>query len=145
MKKRICTISRTIIFILAALLAGCVSPAEFIIDSASQSESSSETAVHFSDYVYDPESAGYYTGTHAAVREDGYYLVINRVLYFFDIQLDTLFPLCTKASCLHKDQTCDGYIYDFSKSTGYNGWSSNARDNRIYYDGGNRYIRCALR
>jgi len=139
--QRLC---KTKMYIIAALvfclsLSGCTSPAEFTEDSSSQSESPSAAEVRFPDYVYDPENAGYSVGNYAAVREDGYYLVINRVLHFFDIRQDILFPLCTKVSCLHKDQTCDGYIYDFSKSTGYNGWSSNACDNRIYYDGGNLY------
>ena len=110
MKKRICTISRTIIFILAAFLAGCVSPAEFTKDSGSQEEIPTETAVRFPDYIYDQETAQDSYGTHAAVQEKGYYLIANHVLYFHDVRSDLLFPLCTKESCRHKDETCNAYI-----------------------------------
>ena len=118
------------------LLSGCVSPAEFSTDPASQAESSSENAARFPDYVYDPESAEYYSGTYAAVREDGYYLLINSILHFYDIQSDTLFPLCTKASCLHKDKTCDAYCYqerDNDSEYYKNGWAANAYNYWIVY------------
>ena len=131
-------IAHIAVVIILLFLSGCTSPAEFTTDPVSQSESPSEAAVLFPDYVYDPDAARYYSGNYAVSNEDGYYLVINRVLHFFDIRQDTLFPLCTKASCLHRDQTCDGYVYDFSKSARndlyVNGWSANARDGRIYYN-----------
>ena len=67
-------------------LPGCVSPAEFTEDPALQSESPSAAEVRFPDYVYDPENVRYSCGSSAAVKENGYYLVINYSLYFYDVQ-----------------------------------------------------------
>ena len=139
--QRLC---KAIIYIIEALvlclsLSGCVSPAEFTQSPASQPESPSEAAVLFPDYVYDQESLRYSSGPRASVKEDGYYLVINYALYFYDIQSDMLFPLCTKASCIHKDETCDAYVnnHNLIPKTGehiiVNGWRANASDYRIYY------------
>ena len=140
MKKRICTISRTIIFILAAFLAGCVSPAEFTKDSGSQEEIPTETAVQFPDYIYDQETAQDSYGTRAAVQEKGYYLIANHVLYFHDVRSDLLFPMCTKESCRHKDETCNAYI-NARKNWSIDGkgedymddWAEEAVGDKIWY------------
>ena len=131
-----------IFIILCLLLPGCISPAEFTADPSSQSRSSSETEVCFPDYVYDPEEAMYYSHNYAAVREDGYYLVINNVLHFYDIQSDMLFPLCTKESCLHMDNTCDAYCFqERNRNTeNYkNGLAANAYNYWITYHGDQLY------
>ena len=119
---------------------GCVNPADFTLSPSSQGESSIEAAVQFPDYVFDQETALNSYGAHASVQEKGYYLTANNVLYFYDVQSDTLFPLCTKESCRHKDDTCDAYVY-VRQSWGYNGegedfmddWAEEAIDYKIYY------------
>ena len=128
------------VLLLFVFLSGCISPAEFTADPASEAGSSSEAQVRFPDYVYDPEEARYYSGNYAVSNEDGYYLAANRVLYFYDIQKDTMFPLCTKASCLHKDPACEAYIFDVERSDEYvNGWAANARIGWICHDRGQLY------
>ena len=124
---------------LCLLLSGCVSPAEFTVDPAVQSQSPSESEIKFPDYVYDQESLRYSSGRRAAAKENGYYLVINYALYFYDIQSEMLFPLCTKTSCLHKDETCDAYVYNYymNPKTGediiLNGWYANVSGYKLFY------------
>ncbi len=139
---------KTKMYIIAALvfclfLPGCVSPAEFTTVPAFQSQSSSETEILFPDFVYDQEAARYSSGTHAVLSEDGYYLAINNALYFYDIQSDMLFPLCTKESCQHRDETCDAGLFNrFGSSDGenyVNGWASNALGYKFYYYQGHLY------
>ena len=140
--RKLTNLGRIKFFIAFALifclsLPGCVSPAEFTEKPSLQSESPSAAEVRFPDYVYDPENAWH---AYIANAENGYYLPFNYSLYFYDIQSDLLFPLCTKASCLHKDETCDAYIYN-RKNWGFNGegedfvddWTSNAVDGKIFY------------
>ena len=140
--RKLTNLGRIKFFIAFALifclsLPGCVSPAEFTEKPSVQSESPSAAEVRFPDYVYDPENAWH---AYRANAENGYYLSLNYSLYFYDIQSDLLFPLCTKASCLHKDETCDAYIYN-RKNWGFNGegedfvddWTSNAVDGKIFY------------
>ena len=110
MKKGVSTIRKAVIFALAAFLAGCINPTEFTSSPPSPGESSTESAVRFPDYVYDQEASQDSYGTRAAVQEKGYYLLANSILYFHDVQSDLLFPLCTKESCRHKDETCNAYI-----------------------------------
>ncbi len=133
------------VFVLCFCLLGCIGPEDFTVDSTFQSESFFENVTRFPDYEFDPESSLEHTRSCAASCEAGYYLSINNILHFYDVQSDTLFPLCTKESCRHIDETCDAYIFDWtSSSISYgkttNGWCANAVDYKIYYNNDRLYM-----
>ena len=140
--SRLFTARKTIFYIsclvfLMILIPGCISPVEFTEDAFVTSRSSSETSDRFPDYEYNPETLRYASGPRAAVKEDGYYLEINSALYFYDIQTEMLFPLCTKASCLHKDETCPAFIFNAGWRSDDEErvkiWTDTAYGHRIWY------------
>jgi len=85
-------------------LSACVKPGEFESESGSP-----ENEAKFPDYVFQAEQAQHSAGKSAAVGAGGYYFVADRILYFYQIDAEEAFPLCTKTSCLHKDQTCNAF------------------------------------
>lgn len=63
----------------------------------------------FPDYAYD-DGPQYYAASHAAVSEDGYYYISNKILYFYDVAADVASAVCSKAECSHDTSRCDAYV-----------------------------------
>ena len=91
------------IFFMMAMLAACT---QYQIN-----EEQSDNNNPFPDYVYNQEKEqGVYGQSDMAIAENGYYYVIDNVLYFYNINSDVNMPLCSKVNCNHDGETCDAYV-----------------------------------
>ena len=48
--------------------------------------------------------------TRSALSDVGYYYSVNGGIWFADLQSGTNIPLCTKAGCSHRENSCEVYI-----------------------------------
>lgn len=65
----------------------------------------------FPNYEYDQEKAQSPYGTsRMAISSDGYYYIINNILYFYNVNSDVNMPLCSRVNCDHNDSDCDAYV-----------------------------------
>ncbi len=106
----------SLLLLFASFLAciGCEKPGNFYPEPYTE-EMSALPEELFPDYIYDEEGAPLHSSTRAAVAEDGYYFIANRILYFYNINDNVLFPLCTKTSCQHDSKSCEAFIFDFEE------------------------------
>ena len=142
MDRNICAIDKKWILLLVSflsvlILSGCVASSDFTEGTAEITESTQEQHF-FPDYVYDQEKAQSLADTYYAVSEEGYYYIANSILYFYDISDGNAFPLCTKASCMHTDQKCNAYIYDYTDERP--DWVTNSLYEKIYYYNAHLYM-----
>ena len=99
--------------ILCMCFSGCISAGSFSSFSAEESTpgsysgSSAEESIPaqniFPDWDYNEDKAQVFSQRRAAVTENGYYFEAGHILYYYDIEEETAFPLCTKESCLHQE------------------------------------------
>jgi len=76
------------IFFMRAMLAACT---KYQIN-----EEQSDNNNPFPDYVYNQEKEqGVYGQSDMAIAENGYYYIIDNVLYFYNINSDVNMPLCS--------------------------------------------------
>lgn len=79
----------SVIFFMMAMLAACT---KYQIN-----EEQSDNNNPFPDYVYNQEKEqGVYGQSDMAIAENGYYYIIDNVLYFYNINSDVNMPLCSK-------------------------------------------------
>ncbi|WP_195366755.1 cyclic lactone autoinducer peptide [Lachnospira eligens] len=76
-------------------------------------DESTET-ISFEDYNYDNNNAQLQCVGNSAISESGYYLVINGLLYYYDISTDFCSPCCYNANCNHSDEKCAAYLNDIT-------------------------------
>ena len=99
------------IFFMMAMLAACT---KYQIN-----EEQSDNNNPFPDYVYNQEKEqGVYGQSDMAIAENGYYYVIDNVLYFYNINSDVNMPLCSKVNCNHDGETCDAYVSGINTENG---------------------------
>lgn len=92
----------------------------------------------FPDYVYNQETAqGMYGHSKMAIAENGYYYIINNILYFYNISSGTNMPLCSKINCFHSDDTCDAYVRGVDAENGI--FKCNCMDEKIMFYNGKLY------
>ena len=114
--------------ILCMCFSGCISAGSFSSFSAEESTpgsysgSSAEESIPaqniFPDWDYNEDKAQIFSQRRAAVTENGYYFEAGHILYYYDIEEETAFPLCTKESCLHQDKHCNAYVTEYSPENG---------------------------
>ena len=74
----------------------------------------------FPDYEYNQELAQQIYGqSKMAIAPNGYYYIIDNILYFYNIDSDINMPLCSKVNCRHNDNTCDAYEVQLIQRTAH--------------------------
>lgn len=117
----------TILCILAFLLTGCDKD-----NSATGIIAENNNSI-FVDFEYDQERAQQLSyGSPMAISESGYYYILNKILYFYDIEKDINTPLCSDILCKHVDESCAAYVFTTSCTT-EGDLSCNCMDKRIFY------------
>jgi len=121
-----------IILVLILAVTGCSKNYE--IDEESGTEETLKEAL-FPDYNYDNNKAQLLSVANSAISEKGYYLVINGMLYYYDISTDICAPCCYDANCNHSDEKCTAYLHSIT----YNGLKEDKADECygdavFYYD-----------
>ncbi len=96
MKK--CKFLRSALLVFAvSMLAGCGKKT----NGADAAKIQSERAL---------QKVGDLTGcSYTADTQDGFYYVINDILYFYDYDSGLNTPMCSRVECAHNDETCDAY------------------------------------
>lgn len=93
----------------------------------------------FTDYKYDKEAVqSPYGVTRMAIAQNGYYYVVDNILYFYNINSDVNMPLCSKLNCKHDSNDCDAYVNSIDATTGK--FECNCMENKIFYY--NDFIYC---
>lgn len=100
-----------IILILVLAVTGCSKNYE--IDEGAEPEETIKEAL-FPDYNYDNNKAQLLSVANSAISESGYYLVINGVLYYYDISTDVCATCCYDANCNHSDEKCAAYFHSIT-------------------------------
>ncbi len=95
---RKCKFLRSALLVLAvSMLAGCGRKT----NGTDAAKIQSERAV---------QKVGDLTGcSYTADTQDGFYYVINDILYFYDYESGLNTPMCSRVECAHNDETCDAY------------------------------------
>ena len=92
----------------------------------------------FPDYEYNQELAQQIYGqSKMAIAPNGYYYIIDNVLYFYNIDSDINMPLCSKVNCRHNDNTCDAYVSTINTENGT--FECNCMGEKIMYYNGSIY------
>ena len=117
-----------VLCIIGITLQSCLDPDEFIssrnnADGISETEKVQPSQTQFDNYVFDQDTAQFSYRDMCAIQENGYYLIANNILLYYDISSDALFPLCTKTSCRHNGKGCNAYVYWADNDMGT--WVSN--------------------
>ena len=119
------------IFFMMAMLAACT---KYQIN-----EEPSDNNNPFPDYVYNQEKEqGVYGQSDMAIAENGYYYIIDNILYFYNINSDVNMPLCSKVNCNHDGETCDAYVSGINTENGTFG--CNCMDEKVMYY--NNHLYC---
>ena len=119
-----------IMLILLLAVTGCSGKYEI------NENSGQEEAVSFKDYNYDNNKAQLQCVASAAISENGYYLVINGMLYYYDIGMDICSPCCYDSSCSHSGEKCAAYLRDATYIyTDFGKVEECYGDEVFYYDG----------
>ncbi len=119
------------IFFMMAMLAACT---KYQIN-----EEQSDNNNPFPDYVYNQEKEqGVYGQSDMAIAENGYYYVIDNILYFYNINSDVNMPLCSKVNCNHDGETCDAYVSGINTENGTFG--CNCMNEKVMYY--NNHLYC---
>ena len=126
------TFAASVFFLALVTCMSCVKPDSF------SSEPSSSSDELFPAYAYNTEAAVLQSSTRAAVSENGYYFMANRILYYYDIGNETMFPLCTKEACQHNGKDCDAFIFGFEENDP--DWLTNCMLYRMISYQGNLYM-----
>lgn len=122
--------SRRIIFVvLSIMLLLCLGACSS--DDKDASEGTSK------DCIMNQTEPQYYMAHNSAASENGYYYITGDVvsstelkyLYFYDIEAKHQYPVCSKLTCSHNDETCDAHII-----------VSNIMENDIWYYNNRLYM-----
>ena len=133
--------------------AGCGS-SKYIDDGLFESEaeikSEPETAAadadapKFPDYKYDQENAQRMDTESMAVSEQGFYYIIDNILFFYDIDSGLNTPLCSRVDCKHDDKDCDAYAASsdpvVDQVTGKADLSCNCYQGKLFFYDGSLYM-----
>ena len=99
-----------VVFIIC-LLTGCYKGNVEKVKSESIRESNVEAGTDSSNVIK------VFDGTadckqNMQIDEKGYYVIVNSIMYRYDVQSGLFAPLCSKITCSHKDKDCDAYAAD---------------------------------
>lgn len=92
-------------------------------------------------YVYD-ELTKISKNSRTAFSENGYYYLVNGILYFYDVNVSVGLPVCSKMDCRHNSSSCDAYALDKVDYDPYDlsGVSVECLGNMIWYNVGKIYM-----
>ena len=93
----------------------------------------------FADYQYNQEEVQSKYGTsEMAIAENGYYYIIDNILFFYNVNSDVNMPVCSKVNCKHSDENCDAYVSSVKSETG--SFACNCLGNKIFFY--NNHLYC---
>ena len=96
------------------------------------------------DYVYNFDSRQYQKSadSRAAFTKDGMIMLVNSMLYYYDMSDNQAIPLCSDMTCAHNSIKCKAYAYDNHNYDPYNlnGVDVKCLGNMVWYENDHIYM-----
>jgi hypothetical protein len=89
-----------IMLICSLLLTGCTTR-----NSGQEDDAEVKTS-----YEFNADKSQVSEKSRSAYSENGYYYLMNGILWFYDINNNIATVVCSNANCEHKDENCNAYI-----------------------------------
>ena len=91
-----------IMLICSLLLTGCTTR-----NSGQEDDTEVKTS-----YEFNADKSQVSEKSRSAYSENGYYYLMNGILWFYDINNNIATVVCSNANCEHKDENCNAYLMD---------------------------------
>lgn len=91
-----------IMLICSLLLTGCTTR-----NSGQEDDAEVKTS-----YEFNADKSQVSEKSRSAYSENGYYYLMNGILWFYDINNNIATVVCSNANCEHKDENCNAYLMD---------------------------------
>lgn len=129
------TFSFIFLLICTTLLSGCTT--KYNVDSTDVTESQTNF-----QYEYNAKQAQLSTKMRSAYSENGYYYLMNGILWFYDVGNDIATPVCSNGDCTHNTDKCNAYFLDKYDYDPYDlrGINVKGLGNQLWYIDGYIYI-----